>query len=601
MGVNPPKQRRHWRYDPDRDPALRRPLPPRHSSRIYDAEVLEVRALLQSSGVPDELDAALALRPGPRLQVSAEAVMVGLVLAARHGRATNLDDVSELLHRDLTPGSRALLGLPRASLCGADSCATRAAYARVQRTFNAITTLLDPERHDRRRRLQKSEVEAVRAAWDARPELVTRINDLATRLVHMSIAQAERVGALRGWRGDIGVDDTPVPTWGRRRNRRGKALDPHADWYTKGDKSQVWALALCLAFTGHGNPADAGRYPLLCLGMQVHVANKGGDRAAVYILRSIDQRFTFRLGFLAGDRYYSDRMPEKFQNEVWASGRKLIFDYEKGALGPRERGPNGVQWAAGTGFCPATPPHLLNANKGLAKGSSDAEKAEAQRLMDVASTFALVIKEYPKVPGGPYRHQCPARGTSPSVTCPRAEACESDAERKRRGPVPVTVDLSNRRERASARAGRPRVAPADTPKDSWPNICTQSSVTTHQDEHAKHRQALPHGSTPWVVTYHMIRAHNEGGNGVLKTTDVNIGAGDRRKPRGTVAQILLISIQIAVANLQRIDHWLQRQRERRPASYVPIDAPETGEAAPSGSSQAQIGGSSTKPRPHDRR
>jgi hypothetical protein len=221
--------------------------------------------------------------------------------------------------------------------------------------------------------------------------------------------------------------------------------------------------------------------------------------------------------------------------------------------------------------------------------------------MDAAIPFALKTKEYPKTPGGPYRQQCPARGPSQSVTCPRAEACESAAQTERHGPVPATIDLNNRRQRASARAGLPRVNPADTPRDYWPKICTSSSVTTHQDEHAKHRQALLHGSTPWVNAYRRIRNQNEGGNGVLKSTDVDIDAADRRKPRGTAAQIIMIAIQIAVANLQRIDLWLQEQRESASDAPPPASAPQDTDTTAAEGSAGEADINSTEPRPHDRR
>lgn len=501
-----------WRRDEGRQARRRRPIPPHpHVLRVEDDEVAELRAFLRRHGITALLQALVADRPGPRLSVSPEALLVGMLLAVRHRRSGNLDDVSEILWFSLYPAGRALLDLPRGRIDRADSFALNAAYHRVARTLRAVTTALDPHRHDRRRRLSLDEVHEVRDGWDGNPDTVHALNTLTNALIHASLAEAEAAGALAWWDGIIGVDDTCARPYGLPPSR-GKVLDPHAGWYFKGGDEQgdgTWAVAAMLAFTGRCDPALWQDYVQFCLGMRTHLPGSGGDGAAADIIDDLDARFDPPRTEVVGDRYFSSCTAEKFQNRIRATGRDVVFDYKADFLGRQDKpttSPTGAIWAAGVPYCPATPEPLLNAGKLLAKGTSRDDKREGQRLIELSLPYTLHTKQKPTTPGGPYRMSCPAAGPHATVTCPRRE--------QRLAPPPTTrrtvIKKKGPRDFEPSAAALPRTEPSPLPADTrtWPLICQFDSATFQPGDNAKLRQPYPHGSKPWLRHYQLVRGQN---------------------------------------------------------------------------------------------
>lgn len=565
----PYSRRRGWRFDPNRPARQRRPLPSReHPATIPDSRVGQFRTLLRQSGTVEELEELIAGRPGPA-GFPVESLFLGFMLACEYRRgSSNLDDVSEILATEITPRARQLLGIAEHCYAIHDSIASRAAYARVQRTFDAVTTALDPARHNRRSLVPGPDVAEHRREWIADRPAADRITRLANGFVHASIDKAIALGALRRWDGDIGIDGTPAPTWGRqRRKRSGDVLDPHADYYAKGGAPAtelVWANGLTLAFTGHTDEAAAGQYPRLALGMELHTPNVDDDRAVINILELLDARFRFRRGILALDRGYGDRK-ETFYLAIRATDRDLVFDYKRDNLGNQDSTPAGAQWFGGVPICPQAPAHLLEGANLLAKDTSNADKIRGRELMDQTIPFTFQTKEHPKEPGGSYRVQCPAAGPSPTVTCPWAEERERLKETTP-GPVPVMIDLTDRCKLRTPLA-LPRVQPEDKPFDHRPACCQQATSTVPPDSNPKYRQRYLHGSTAWHKRYSAVRSLNEGGNGTVKGIDINIADNKTRLPRGRVAQTLLLGIQLMMANLRQISVW---DWDRKPTQQVPI-------------------------------
>lgn len=568
-----------WRRDTDRTRRKRRrPIPPHaYQSRIEDAEVADLRALLRRHGITDLLEHAIAHRPGPRLSVSPEALLVGMFLSARHQRSSNLDDVSEILWLGLYPAGRALLDLPRADIDPGDPFAIRAAYHRVHRTLRAVTTALDPHRHDRRRPLSTQEVHEVRDGWAAHPDKVNTLNRLTDALIHASIAEAEAAGALAWWDGTIGVDDTCARPYGLPPQRH-RVLDPHAGWYFKGgdeDGNGTWAIAAMLAFTGHPGRAPRRDYVQFALGMRTHLPGSGGDSAAAEIVEYLDDRFDPPRADVVGDRYFSACTAEKFQNRIRATGREVVFDYKIDFLGRQDKpttSPTGAIWAAGVPYCPATPELFLDAGKLLAKGTSRDDKHEGRRLIDLSLPYTLHTKQKPATPGGPYRMSCPAAGAHTTVSCPRRE--------QRLAPPPargrIVIKKKGPRDFEPSTAALPRIQPPPILADTatWPQICQFDSVTFQPGDNAKLRQPYAHGSTRWHQHYRPVRGQNEGGNGADKDTDIDIDDPKRRKPRGTVALALQLAVQITVANLSQLHKWLLERPvplTRRPATVETTD------------------------------
>ncbi|MEU8143317.1 hypothetical protein [Nonomuraea sp. NPDC048901] len=172
---------------------------------------------------------------------------------------------------------------------------------------------------------------------------------------------------------------------------------------------------------------------------------------------------------------------------------------------------------------------------------------------------------------GAIRLQCPAAGTSPSVTCPRFDRLHQ------RGPNrPAAVDLTNTRQRGAHPAAKPRVLPPrpDLKTDQLPKICRQHTITLHPGDLGhldKFRQDLAYLSPAWIGTYKPVRANTEGINGRLKGHDLDLGDPKNRLAHGRVAQTILVALLVAVAN----DHFLDQWRHTHEPQDEPITLADT--------------------------
>jgi hypothetical protein len=544
----------------------RRPQPAcTFPTKVPDGLVERFTAMIDASGALELIERRLGQRPGPE-GLAPRTILVGLLLALYYCKTANLDDAAEILHLSLSPRMQAMLGVRAVN--GADSCDVRAAYMRCTRSFNAITTGFDPHRHDRRRRLSRAHAREVMHAWDnpANAQVIEALCELANTLIQATVKIAINRKMLRHWRGDIGADATPVRAWGRPPSRRRGPLDIGAGWYRRGGLEElVWAYSATLVITGHGDPAAEGRYPQLCLSMHIHRPGSETGSSAIKALRALENLQLLKR-FLAADRAYPRCKPKEFQIPARAMGYKLLFDYDVLAHG-RQGGTLGAVWRGGQLYCPALPENLLEAGKLLRKRASAEEVARGKELVLGAEKYRLQVKETPRADGS-YRMQCPAAGPSPTVTCPRAEA-RGTKQRE----TPRTVDLDDPRARLRHPAALHRVIPDNTPQERWPKCCTQASITILPTDNAEFAQALAHGTPQWVTAYKSIRAQNEGGNGWLKGIDTTIDTPRFRLARGRVAQIILVALGIAIANLRRLENFLRDQHED-PATLLDYLLPE---------------------------
>jgi hypothetical protein len=202
--------------------------------------------LLHSSGALEVIDAELAGRPGPD-GLPGRTVLVGLLLSLHYHHSASRADTCRVLLDELRPPARGWLDVP--DLDRNDTHA-RIAFShrvyRVYRAFDRLTTALDPHRCERRRRLPAEEAAVAAAAWeDSAPEHVRRrqlLQDISDRLVLVTVRLAHRRGHFKGWRGDIGVDTTSIPTWHHEpSNHRGLGLgsvEITAGWHFSGSSEE---------------------------------------------------------------------------------------------------------------------------------------------------------------------------------------------------------------------------------------------------------------------------------------------------------------------------------------------------------------------------
>lgn len=82
-------------------------------------------------------------------------------------------------------------------------------------------------------------------------------------------------------------------------------------------------------------------------------------------------------------------------------------------------------------------------------------------------------------------------------------------------------------------------------------------------ETAKFRQDIPYLTSAWTRSYKVIRSHNEGINGRLKSGDLDIGNPKHRPAPGRVAQTLLVAILVTAGNLDILETWLHQRTGRQ--------------------------------------
>ncbi|MEU3074257.1 hypothetical protein [Streptomyces laurentii] len=539
---------------------------------IPESKVGQLDALLHESGVLELIDPELQGRPGPK-GLPVRTVLVGLLLALHYHRSASLADVCRVLLDELRAPARSWLGVPDA--CRADDHARIAFSRRVYRSFDRLTTALDPLRCDRRRRLPADEAAVVAAAWeDADAEHTRRrelLQEVSDRLVLITVRLAHRRGLFKGWRGDIAADTTPIPAWHQpARERRGLAsIELTAGWhYCGGSEEGIFghsASLLVAASRRHpGGHRQAGervsRHPQLALGLVLDTPGKRIGPNAVHSLAQLAP-FGFPTGLLAADRAYTDQITEHFAQPVRTMGYQLVLDYKQ-----QHRGVQGTHQGAllvdGSLACPAMPDALARATAGLddkaVRGIDDS--SELRDLIASREPYFLKLKESANERGA-IRLQCPASGPSPAVSCPRFNQVHRVL-----APRPAVVDLTSNRATAAHSAAKPTVPIPQgerlrpLPKGELPRICQKPTITVRPGDLGKldkFRQDRHYLHPTWQDAYRPERANIEGLNGRAKSHGIDISDPIKRLAHGRVAQTILLALMICSINLHILFTWQQ--------------------------------------------
>lgn len=560
---------------------------------IPDSKVGQLDALLHESGVLHLIDTELGNRPGPK-GLPVRTVLVGLLLALHYHQSASLAVVSRVLLDELRAPARSWLGVPEGSRV--DDHARIAFSRRIYRSFDRLTTILDPHRCDRRSRLPAEEARAVAAAWEdadverkRRRELLQEISD---RLVLVTVRVAHRRGLLKGWRGDIGADTTPVPAWHQPpRERRGLAsVELTAGWhYCGGAEEGIFGHSASLLVAasrrhraGHPQAGErVSRHPQLALGLVLDTPGKRIGPNAVHSLTQLAP-FGFPTGLLAADRAYTDQITEHFAQPVRTLGYQLILDYKQ-----QHRGVQGTHQGAllfdGSLACPAMPHALAHATTGLNdKAVRDlADGTELSERIAGREPYFLKLKESADERGS-IRLQCPAGGPSPAVVCPRFNQVHRVP-----APRPAVVDLSDKRATAAHTAAKPTVPIPQgerlrpLPQAELPRICQKPTITVRPGALGKldkFRQDRHYLHPTWQDAYRPERANIEGLNGRAKSHGIDISDPTKRLAHGRVAQTILLALMICSINLHILFSWQQTTRPQTTGTAHEI-APLAGSAS----------------------
>ncbi len=374
------------------------------------------------------------------------------------------------------------------------------------------------------------------------------------QVIEMSVRVLPRE-VRRGWKGSAAVDATVVPAFARpdRRapRRRGNepppiithSSDPDAAWYVRRDADahdtdrgfsgrSTWAYELTAVVAGSDDPAEPQAFPSIVTGIApLHKPGHAPGQNATRALKSIHER-EHPAGFLAGDLAYTNARPEDFQLPARSFGYRLVLDYKTDQLGIQDSY-LGMLLIEGAWYCPEIPEVLINASIDyLIKRSIDEFTYRAR--LEERWRYLILTKEGPDAEGHT-RMRCPAASSHPVARCERKPRSETA---KTRGKLRIQV----RRE----------------PRNRFPRICTQQSLTVPPDAGAKFAQPLLYGSNEHREMYSTLRNSIEGMNGFLKDgAHEALDDPERRRIRGVAAQSVFVAFLVCAANLRKIDTFLQ--------------------------------------------
>jgi hypothetical protein len=572
-----------------RDPVKIRACRPRPATDapalIPDSKVAQLRHLIHRSGTAALVDAEIGVRPGPD-GLPAEAVLTGLLLALHYQDSALIADACRILLDQLSDTAKGWLGV--AGVDRTDPHARIALAKRVYRTFDRITTALDPERVDRRRRLPLDQADAHAATWeDTDPEHLSKravLQQVSDALVLAPVRLAVERGWLKGWPGDVGVDMTAVPAWHRPPSRRRElgSIETTAGWhFSAGDTEGVFghSLTVLVAASRRHQGRRVSRHPQLALGA---VLDTGGKRAGPNAVHTLTTAHGLGLpaGVLAADRAYTDQQGEHFQQPARRLGYQLALDYKQDQRGIQGTSPHGALLIDGALACPLTPRPAATATTGLDDQQIREMNDELTRQIAAREPFLLKKKQTPDA-SGTIRLQCPAAGPSPSITCPRFNRLHPPPR-----PAPTVVDLTNARAVAAHPAAKPaaQISPAERlrppPKSELPKICRQPTITLRPGDLGKLdklRQDRHYLSQAWHDAFKPIRANNEGINGRAKGFRIDLADPKRRLAHGRAAQTILVALMLCTLNLQILHDWRHANNIAEPlnASETSNEPPQT--------------------------
>ncbi|MCX4970711.1 hypothetical protein OHA98_39360 [Streptomyces sp. NBC_00654] len=203
----------------------------------------------------------------------------------------------------------------------------------------------------------------------------------------------------------------------------------------------------------------------------------------------------------------------------------------------------------------------------LAHATHRLDNATARRPSEITTTqinnrkpYFLHLKQSPDQAGA-IRLACPVAGTFPTVNCSRRPRSRAPSR---------SVDLTDARQTGTHPAARPTVITPAAPGHSLPDICRQQSITIRPGDLGtieKFRQDVAYLTDTWTSTFKVIRAQNEGINGILTGHHIDISEPKNRLAHGRVAQTLLVALMATITNLDDPRHVLPADPRRTPARH----------------------------------
>lgn len=207
---------------------------------------------------------------------------------------------------------------------------------------------------------------------------------------------------------------------------------------------------------------------------------------------------------------------------------------------------DGVIFIEGSRYCPGTPTALQMASVDHENKQNGVDDAVYEVRMDMRPAFQVHAKERPDEKGR-QPVSCPARGNSPTVTCPIFE---------------LLMERDGKTLRAIADKQRPRVEDDDAPNlDFLPKICRQHSVTLQKEDDLRTSQGFQYKSKECHEFHKHSRNSIEGLNGNAKDDGLgSIDSTSRRRVRGFAAAAVFMAVLLTTFNLRTITSFIKKEK-----------------------------------------
>lgn len=595
---------------------------------ISHADVVRTSNRVLKSGILtlledwDEIDNPVPGRGGRPAIINRHAILVGLLLLAAERNSLWVRNLNRLFYRRLTPESREYLGLPTPIASFGLATQEELRWEKnVGNAFHRILRLMDPYPMKRYTNLAFAQIRDVRDAHDKEREQVARLrlNQFTNALILMTFHEQPRRIRRISKQLDISFDQTAIrsPTLAKQYAPKGldakvaeekavvesgdieriiafsktSTVDPFAGYHAKAEPARsdlrpgtrdttsptrgskkvdyAWGWEVNIAVRVDSEFPTGNRFPQIATAATLSMPNVGVSEEAVELMRySLATGLKPGLGD-ADKQYWANALPERLHTPARALGWTPSTDYRIDRLGPPGKkgelgSKDGVEFIEGMRFCPGTPPNLKMASVDHEKKQNGVDDAVYKTRIGERRAFQVHAKERPDA-NGRQPVSCPARGNSPTVTCPIFELLM-----EREGKTLPTV---------THKKDRPRVENEDAPNfDTLPKICKQHSVTLRQEDDTRTSQGFQYKSEEWQVFHNHARNSIEGLNGNGKNQgQESIDEIARRRVRGFAAAAVFMAVLLTTYNLRTIATFLkeeaiaaQKNQPANPTSKKPI-------------------------------
>lgn len=471
----------------------------------------------QWSSAPSTLIEALLPRgPKPR-RLSVQGLLVGMFLAKEDGRPLHLRQVEKAL-KALPPRDKTRLGIP-----------LDITYRQVERLFNVIIDVVDPEPVQIRGRSQKPPMildDQIAAQREQLRDLV-----IAT-LLESSIPDQYKS------HGSYAVDWTDVDTWARGRKTGGFQSDPTARWNYRrpkgphteeryyGFREQVLTMV-----HDDGGP----EVPELVRSLSITHAKKNQPNVALDMLRQLKAR-----GITPGDLLADKEYPSKngWMLAVRTLGFDPVVDVSSKLLGRGGLGDSGELIVDDLILCPAIPNQLVDILP--RPKQKDPEAVWQAYFRKTAEREKYAFKPNQRIqPDGFQQFKCPAE--TGTCICPHKPRKAAGARQD------------------AAKIYQPPVHKA--------KCCTQTTINVApKGKYFKTRQKHRFYSADHQASYERRTAVERSFAFTKDKAGVEMTAGSIRM-MGATKHLFLRTIGYVVLNyrtLERFDQYVQNPKTRRP-------------------------------------